>query len=115
MYMEQDLLLLDKRTQGELYNYLPDDYKISDLAALFAVFSEPTRLKILSVLSITELCVTDISRVLDINQTTISHQLHGLAKIGFVRAKRQGKIKFYSIANSVVAKILINGVEYLGY
>ncbi len=115
MYMEKDLLLLDKKTQGELYNYLPDDHIIEDLAGVFAVFSEPTRLKILSILSVTELCVTDISRVLDINQTTISHQLHGLAKIGFVKAKRQGKIKFYSIADKVVGKILVHGVEYLGY
>ncbi|MEG1520742.1 MAG: metalloregulator ArsR/SmtB family transcription factor, partial [Clostridia bacterium] len=83
--------------------------------ALYTVFSDPTRLKILSVLSLSELCVTDISRLLKINQTTVSHQLHNLNRMGLVRSKRQGKIKFYKISDIVVSKLLYYGVEYLGY
>lgn len=110
-----EMLLLDKKTENEIYDYLPNSMNIDDLSSLYGVFADPTRLKILSVLSLSELCVTDISRLLKINQTTVSHQLHTLTKVGLVRSKRQGKIKFYKIADSVVSKLLYHGVEYLGY
>ena len=61
--------------------------------------ADATRVRILSALAITEMCVTDISRVLEINQTTVSHQLRLLKNLNAVTTKRQGKIVFYALNN----------------
>ena len=81
----------------------------------FLHFSDPTRVKMLSALAISEMCVTDLSRILNLNQTTVSHQLRFLKNIGIVQAKRQGKIIFYSLVNDTVNDVLLKGVEFLGY
>ncbi len=67
----------------------------------------------LSALAISEMCVTDLSRVLDINQTTISHQLRLLKNLGIVKSERQGKIIFYSLVNDTVNDVMLKGVEFL--
>lgn len=72
-------------------------------------------MRILSALAISELCVTDISRVLDINQTTVSHQLRYLKNLGIVTCSRLGKVIFYSLKNEIVNDVLLKGVEFLGY
>ena len=110
-----ETLLLDKRTQGLIEGYVPDGEVLSSLVRFFSIFSDGTRLRILSALAITELCVTDISRVLSINQTTVSHQLRFLKDAGMVSTKRHGKIIFYSLVNEVVNDVLLKGVEFLGY
>ena len=69
----------------------------------------------LSALAISEMCVTDLSRVLEINQTTVSHQLRLLKNLGIVKSERQGKIIFYSLVNDTVNDVMLKGVEFLGY
>lgn len=69
----------------------------------------------LSALAISEMCVTDLSRVLDINQTTVSHQLRLLKNLGIVKSERCGKIIFYSLVNDTVNDVMLKGVEFLGY
>ncbi len=110
-----ETLLLDKRTQGVIEGYVPDGEILSSLVRFFSIFSDGTRLRILSALAISEMCVTDISRVLNINQTTVSHQLRFLKDAGMVNTHRQGKIIFYSLVNEVVNDVLLKGVEFLGY
>lgn len=110
-----EMLLLDKRTQGVIEGYVPEGEILSSLVRFFSIFSDSTRLRILSALAISEMCVTDISRVLDINQTTVSHQLRYLKDAGMVRTDRHGKIIFYSIVNEIVNDVLLKGVEFLGY
>ena len=109
-----ETLLLDKRTQGMIDEYIPDGEVLDSLARFFSIFSDYTRLRMLSALSISDMCVTDISRVLGINQTTVSHQLRFLKDTGMVRTERHGKIIFYSLAGEIVSDILIKGVEFLG-
>jgi ArsR family transcriptional regulator len=109
------VLLLDKKVQGEIQRYMPSCEILQGLVDFFSIFSDTTRIKIVSALSISEMCVNDISRVLGINQTTVSHQLKLLKSVGAVRAKRQGKIIFYSIANRTINDVMLNGVQYLGY
>ena len=70
-----ETLLLDRRTQGLVEDYVPEGDILRSLVRFFSIFSDGTRLRILSALAISEMCVTDISRVLGINQTTVSHQL----------------------------------------
>ena len=91
-----ETLLLDRRTQGMVEGYVPEGELLVSLA-------------------ISEMCVTDISRVLCINQTTVSHQLRFLKDAGMVRTERHGKIIFYSLYNDIVNDVLLKGVEFLGY
>lgn len=109
-----NLLLLDKRTETIVNDYVPDEDTLRELVNFFSVFADETRLKIISALSITEMCVTDISRTLLINQTTVSHQLRLLKNYGAVSARREGKIIFYSIKNELLNDVLLKGVEFLG-
>ena len=76
--MDCETLLLDKRTQSLIDNYVPSGEILEGIVSFFSIFSDSTRVRILSALAITEMCVTDISRVLSINQTTVSHQLRFL-------------------------------------
>ena len=110
-----ETLLLDKRTQSMVVSYVPEGEVLLQLVRFFSVFSDNTRLRILSALAISEMCVTDISRVLDINQTTVSHQLRFLKDAGLVASDRHGKVIFYSLKSEIVNDVLLKGVEFLGY
>ena len=113
--MTQSPKLLDKRTQKELSYYLPDSEMSQKLAELFGLFADRTRLRMISALSITEMCVTDLACVLEMNQTTVSHQLQLLRNTGLVTFKRQGKTIFYKLATSKINQVMLSGVEYLGF
>lgn len=115
MLENQNVLLLDKRLQGLIGDYVPDDEILQEVACFFNLFSDLTRLKMLSALAITEMCVTDLSIMLKLNQTTVSHQLRILRDLGAVKYKRQGKITFYSLKNDLISDVLLKGVEFLGY
>lgn len=108
------MLLLDKRTQSLIEDYVPQGDILEGVVCFFSVFADYTRIKILSALAISELCVTDISRILDINQTTVSHQLRYLKSAGIVKCIRQGKIVFYSLTDDTINDVLLKGIEFLG-
>lgn len=108
------LLLLDKRTQSLIEDYVPQGDVLEGVVCFFSVFSDYTRIKILSALAISELCVTDISRILQINQTTVSHQLRFLKSAGMVKSCRQGKIVFYQLADDAINDVILKGIEFLG-
>ena len=110
-----NMLLLDKRTQLLVENYIPSPEILGDLSCFFSMFADETRLKMLSALAISEMCVTDLSEVLEINQTTISHQLRLLKNLGAVKTRRQGKVIFYSLRTELLNDILLKGVEFLGF
>jgi len=107
-------LLLDKRTQSLIEDYVPKGDILEGVVCFFSVFADYTRVKILSALAISPLCVTDISRVLYINQTTVSHQLRFLKSAGLVKCVRQGKIVFYSLTDDSINDVLLKGIEFLG-
>ena len=110
----QQLLLLDKRTQSLIEDYVPQGEILEGVVCFFSVFADYTRVKILTALAISELCVTDISRILQINQTTVSHQLRFLKSAGMVKSVRQGKIVFYSLTNDAINDVILKGIEFLG-
>ena len=95
--------------------YLPDDDSVRRMARFFALLSDPSRVKLLSALTISPLCVTDLSTILNMNQTTVSHQLRLLRDLDVVTCERQGKILKYKISNPKIIEILLVGVEYWGY
>lgn len=108
-------VLIDKRLQTLINDYVPKGEILDDLVSFFSVFSDYTRLKMISALGITEMCVSDISKVLKLNQTTVSHQLRFLKSLNAVKTRRQGKVVFYSLRTEVINDILLKGVEFLGY
>ena len=108
-------VLIDKRLQTLISDYVPKGEILDDLVSFFSVFSDYTRLKMISALGITEMCVSDISKVLKLNQTTVSHQLRFLKSLNAVKTRRQGKVVFYSLRTEVINDILLKGVEFLGY
>lgn len=115
MEQNNEYLLLNKKLQKDVAYYMPENGVLERLADFFSVFSDVTRIRILTALSITEMCVNDISKILCLNQTTVSHQLKLLKNQGAVKQNRQGKIIFYSIADDKINEVMCSGVEYLGY
>lgn len=95
--------------------YLPDDNSVKKISRFFSLLSDPSRVKLLSALTIAPLCVTDIAAILNMNQTTVSHQLRLLRDVDIVTCERQGKLLKYKIANPKINEILLVGVEYLGF
>lgn len=108
-------ILLDKRLQDMVKEYVPQGEILDDLVSFFSIFSDYTRLKMISALAISEMCVTDMARLLKLNQTTVSHQLRLLKNLNAVKTQRQGKVVFYSLRNDMLSDVLLKGVEFLGY
>lgn len=92
---------------------MPDDDTLIDLAELFKVFGDSTRIKILSALSGGELCVCDISTAVGMTSSAVSHQLKILKNAGLVKFRREGKTVFYAIADDHVMTILNQGLEHV--
>jgi ArsR family transcriptional regulator len=109
--MDNRFLLLTERNKKEVLNYLPPEKSINRLADYFQNFSDGTRLKIISCLAMCDMCVNDISRVLQINQTTISHQLKYLKNQNIVTSKRDGKIILYKLSNRKVNELMLSAVN----
>lgn len=106
-------ILLNKIEENEITSYMPSDKKLNQIANFFQNFSDSTRLKIISALSINELCVTDLAEILNINQTTISHQLKYLKNQYIVQSVRDGKIIKYSLQNGFINELMNYAVESL--
>ncbi|MGI5947048.1 MAG: ArsR/SmtB family transcription factor [Lachnospiraceae bacterium] len=92
---------------------MPKEEELYELADLFKIFSDPTRIKILYVLSESELCVCDIAEKLDMTQSAISHQLKILKQSKLVKNRREGKAIFYSLADSHVKTIMRQGLDHV--
>ena len=106
-------LLLSEHDQSVVKYYLPKNEVLADLADFFSVFSDATRVKILSSLAITEMCVTDLCVMTGQVQSTVSHQLAFLRSLRLVKTRRKGKIIYYSLASPYVEKVLEIGVRFL--
>ncbi len=112
--MENAALFIDKKTRDMIGDYVLQGELLDDLKNFFSLFSDNTRLRIISALAISDMCVTDISAVLGINQTTVSHQLKFMRSINAVNCKRDGKVIYYSLKNGIINDVLLKGVQFLG-
>lgn len=92
---------------------LPDEDTLYDLAELFKVFGDSTRVRILFALFEAELCVCDLSEALDMTQSAISHQLQILRTNKLVKSRREGKQIYYSLADEHVVTIIAQGLSHI--
>ena len=92
---------------------MPDIDTLYDLAELYRLFGDSTRIRILYVLFECEVCVCDIARVLDMTVSAISHQLRLLKAARLVKFRREGKTSFYSLADDHVKTIIAQGMEHV--
>ena len=92
---------------------MTDEEILYDLAELFKVFGDTTRIRILYALFEAELCVCDIARLLGMSQSAISHQLRILKGSKLVKYRREGKTVFYSLADGHVRTIIGQGLEHV--
>lgn len=92
---------------------MPDETQLYDLAELFKVFGDSTRIRILFVLFEAEVCVCDLAQALNMTQSAISHQLKILKQNKLVKSRREGKSIFYSLADDHVRTIIAQGCEHI--
>jgi ArsR family transcriptional regulator len=92
---------------------MPEETELYDLAELFKVFGDSTRIRILFVLFEAEVCVCDLAEELHMTQSAISHQLRILKQSKLVKSRREGKSIFYSLADDHVRSIIDQGREHI--
>ena len=106
-------LCVHEHTVKEVLERLPPDGALYDLAELFKIFGDPTRIRILYALFTAELCVCDMAQLLALSQSAVSHQLRVLKAARLVKPRKEGKTVFYSLADDHVRKILAQGMEHV--
>lgn len=92
---------------------MPPEEELYDLAELYKVFGDSTRIRILFVLFEAEVCVCDLAQTLNMTQSAISHQLRILKQNKLVKSRREGKSIFYSLADGHVRTIINQGLEHI--
>ena len=92
---------------------MPDGKDFYDLANLYKMFADNTRVKILWALSCEDMCVCDLAVLLDMTKSAISHQLKSLRLAKLVKYDKQGKIVYYSLADEHVKEIFEKGFEHI--
>ncbi|MDF2821021.1 MAG: transcriptional regulator [Clostridiales bacterium] len=108
-----DYICIHEDIVGLVNAKMPMEETLYDLAELFKVFGDSTRIKILYVLRESEMCVCDIAQILNMTQSAISHQLRVLKQSKLVKNRRDGKTVFYSLADSHVITIIDQGMEHV--
>ncbi len=97
----------------EINEIMSNEELLYDLADLFKIFGDTTRIKILYALRVKEMCVSAIAELLNMNQSAVSHQLKILKQSKLIKFRRDGKTIFYSLADSHVVTIIDQGMDHL--
>lgn len=102
-----------EETVNRVKEHMPSEEEYLDLSEFFKIFSNPTRLKIISLLTVDDLCVCDICEALDLNQTTVSNQLRILRANNIVKFQKEGKMARYSLTDLHIEMIYKVGLEHI--
>ncbi|WP_026891733.1 ArsR/SmtB family transcription factor [Lacrimispora aerotolerans] len=108
-----DFICVHESVVSQVLNVMPKEQELLDLAEFYKVFGDATRIKILYVLSQSEMCVCDLANLLQMGQSAISHQLRVLKQMRLVKFRREGKTVFYSLADGHIETILAQGMEHI--
>lgn len=113
MEQQQKQGTVDSKALEKLVNNQPPEEILYELAELFKVFGDSTRIRILYALFENELCVGDIAELLNMSQSSVSHQLRILKDAKLVRFRREGKSIFYALDDEHVYHIIEMGMEHV--
>ena len=105
--------IIHKDVVEEVKDKLPQEEILYDLAELFKVFGDSTRIKIICSLFESEMCVCDLSALLNISQSAISHQLRVLKSARLVKFRRAGKVNYYSLDDEHIKQIFDAGLHHI--
>jgi ArsR family transcriptional regulator len=94
-------------------NGLSTDSELQKIAELFRVLNDPSRLKIINALILSEMCVCDIAALLDMTQPAISHHLKVLRQTQLVKYRRDGKVVYYSLDDEHVENVFCQGMLHI--
>ena len=114
MNTPKKVLVFDQITVEEASESLPAQKILENLGEFFKVLTDPTRLKILYALGIGELCVFDLSVSVDASVSSVSHHLSALKRVRLVKARREGRVIYYSLDDDHVKSIIKYAREHLG-
>ncbi|MBP7176636.1 MAG: winged helix-turn-helix transcriptional regulator [Thermoclostridium sp.] len=109
-----DCDVIHEEVVNQVRNQMPQEESLYELAELFKVFGDSTRIKILWALDASEMCVCDIAVLLNMTQSAISHQLRVLKQAKLVRSRKDGKIVYYSLDDEHVRQIFDQGLIHIG-
>ena len=98
---------------SEVEKKMPSIEQLYDLADLFRIFGDTSRIRILSLLSLHEMCVCDIATALELTVSAVSHQLRILKQARLVRYRKSGKSVIYALDDDHVKSILLQGIEHI--
>lgn len=104
---------VDEVRVGRAREAMPKDATIHELADIFKALADPTRVRILTALSIDELCVCDLSALTGVSASAVSHQLRLLRTARLVRFRREGKMAYYSLDDAHVSRLLDEGLKHV--
>jgi ArsR family transcriptional regulator len=107
-----DCDVIHESVVNQVRDKMPEENTLYDLAELFKVFGDSTRIRILWALDEAEMCVCDIAYLLNMTQSAISHQLRVLKQAKLVKNRRDGKVMFYSLDDEHVKGILNQGLVH---
>ncbi len=121
MFIYKDIVMSDKCRTFLLHEdaikkvreTTPAEESLYDLADFFKMFGDTTRIKILNALFITEMCVCDLSEILNVSQSAVSHQLKTLRQANLVTFRREGKTAIYRLKDEHVQQIIKTGMEHI--
>lgn len=108
-----DCTVIHKSVLNRVKEKMPAETQSKKTALFFKALGDATRAKIVLALSISEMCVCDLSVLLNMTKSAVSHQLAFLKKAGFVKSKRAGKLVYYSLADKHISSILKIAVDHI--
>jgi ArsR family transcriptional regulator len=109
-----EVTMIHEDVVREVRTKMPGEEALMDLADLFKVFGDSTRVRIISALLHAEMCVCDIAALLGMSKSAISHQLRTLRQTKLVKYRREGKVVFYSLDDEHVGNIFSQGLTHVG-
>ena len=108
-----DCSVIHEDVVNKVKESMPQEENLYDLAELFKVFGDTTRIKILYALFASEMCVCDIAVLLNMTQSAISHQLRVLKQARLVKYKKEGKVVYYSLDDEHIKQIFDQGLIHI--
>ena len=116
--MEKEVLTceidcVNTKVVNQIKTHLPDIEEVQKLSAIYKALGDPTRFKILYCLKRKEMCVCDISAILDMSHSAISHQLRVLRNLRLVKYRKEGKMVYYSLDDEHIFRILDEGINHI--